>query len=706
MGKSLGPNGLKCLLQSDSGKLLVTSQGAAIINSLQFTHPLGKMLQSCVSAHHRAFGDGSKTMVLLLRWVINWIHATDASGTSSRCELVQNLDKFHDFMTENLLNKIIKHPEVTRNNLDDYQNNLNRIITTFLGGYFSGMEIRHLTEVICDIVKAHDFQANSSISVEQQKSVFVDYTAQFMNRCIECPGALIQATHIASGMIIQRSVVWETPNIFRKTPLKFVLLGSNTEEDTEEDQSVLTVNDPAVLTLSFMHRKRRVEQFMVSVKKEKVDLILVQQKADNHLVDACRLTGVALIHFVPEEDIRYLTLRCGVSVVYDWTESFGGCSCVGMLGGCTEVIVNGRPCLKLEKFVPVQDLETKMKNCDVIYDSVVKSRPEQDDSKTMQNCDDSEPKAKELGEICANISEDRSSLIDKIGQNTGSNNCVMNESRRSLRFETLIVCGPSAGVCHQVTSAMRCAFKLVSSWLFDSLHLPHQLQRASSGSLTTLSGSQTNSSGSHTALSGSETGLSGSRPGSSGSENSAHRSRLTKLESQAKSPGAQVSPDRDKTPFGSARSDAQAVGQSPAALCITGGGAFELKLARLIEDSVKARPVETGGMQPWCGVFVDALRSIPAQLLSNSYASQHKRLNAYFLDGRAAAEGIDIYGVDAVSGERLISRCDVLEPLLSKTHLVVDVLTFLRTLLRLEHYVHVRVLPGKVKVESDDDDSD
>ena len=64
--KSYGPNALNVLLSAASGKLMVTSAGMTILQSLNISHPIGQMLIRSIQSHHRMSGDNSKSFLLLV----------------------------------------------------------------------------------------------------------------------------------------------------------------------------------------------------------------------------------------------------------------------------------------------------------------------------------------------------------------------------------------------------------------------------------------------------------------------------------------------------------------------------------------------------------------------------------------------------------------------------------------------------------------
>lgn len=62
---SLGPRGMDKMIQDQRGKVLITNDGATILNKLEVIHPTAKMLVEISKAQDIEAGDGTTSVVVI-----------------------------------------------------------------------------------------------------------------------------------------------------------------------------------------------------------------------------------------------------------------------------------------------------------------------------------------------------------------------------------------------------------------------------------------------------------------------------------------------------------------------------------------------------------------------------------------------------------------------------------------------------------------
>jgi chaperonin GroEL (HSP60 family) len=63
---TLGPNGLDKMVVGDNGTVIVTNDGACIVEWMDITHPVGRLVERTAAAQDSAIGDGTTTAVVLV----------------------------------------------------------------------------------------------------------------------------------------------------------------------------------------------------------------------------------------------------------------------------------------------------------------------------------------------------------------------------------------------------------------------------------------------------------------------------------------------------------------------------------------------------------------------------------------------------------------------------------------------------------------
>ncbi len=63
---TLGPNGMDKMLVGSNGRVIVTNNGSSILERLEITEPIGKVLENMVQIQQQAVGDGTTTSLVLI----------------------------------------------------------------------------------------------------------------------------------------------------------------------------------------------------------------------------------------------------------------------------------------------------------------------------------------------------------------------------------------------------------------------------------------------------------------------------------------------------------------------------------------------------------------------------------------------------------------------------------------------------------------
>lgn len=67
---TFGPKGLDCMLVDQNGGLIVTNDGATILNTIDITHPVAQILINAIRLHEEKVGDGATTATILAESMI------------------------------------------------------------------------------------------------------------------------------------------------------------------------------------------------------------------------------------------------------------------------------------------------------------------------------------------------------------------------------------------------------------------------------------------------------------------------------------------------------------------------------------------------------------------------------------------------------------------------------------------------------------
>jgi chaperonin GroEL (HSP60 family) len=77
---TLGPNGLDKMVVGENGTVIVTNDGSSIIERMDITHPVGRLVEQAAAAQDSSVGDGTTTMIVLVGALLEEAGALRSDG--------------------------------------------------------------------------------------------------------------------------------------------------------------------------------------------------------------------------------------------------------------------------------------------------------------------------------------------------------------------------------------------------------------------------------------------------------------------------------------------------------------------------------------------------------------------------------------------------------------------------------------------------
>ncbi|WP_434531831.1 TCP-1/cpn60 chaperonin family protein [Haloarcula sp. NS06] len=77
---TLGPNGLDKMVVGENGTVIVTNDGSSIVEWMDITHPVGRLVEQAAAAQDSAVGDGTTTAVVLVGALLEEAAALRSDG--------------------------------------------------------------------------------------------------------------------------------------------------------------------------------------------------------------------------------------------------------------------------------------------------------------------------------------------------------------------------------------------------------------------------------------------------------------------------------------------------------------------------------------------------------------------------------------------------------------------------------------------------
>jgi thermosome len=286
---TLGPKGMDKMMVSDLGDVVITNDGATILEEMNVEHPVAKIMVNIAKTQDKEVGDGTTSVVILAGELLKGagdlleqgIHPTTVirgykMAANKATEILAHYAKNVDMSDEKTLQKIAM-VSMGSKNVGDEQTK------AMLGG----MVIRAVKQVMekdasGKIIVDHDF-----IKVEKKAGGSVADT-QFIN------GVLIDKEIAHPGM--PKSVA----------NAKIALLDVALEIEKPEMDARIQVTSPEQMQTFMQEEERMLREMVEKIKKSGANIVFTQKGIDDVAQHFLAKAGIIAIRRVKKSDIEKL----------------------------------------------------------------------------------------------------------------------------------------------------------------------------------------------------------------------------------------------------------------------------------------------------------------------------------------------------------------------------------------------------------------
>ena len=322
---TFGPNGLDVMLNSSSGEILITNNGALILKSLSLENHIGRTIVDNVVSFCGITGDGSTSFILLLTALLREVIShTGIGGSSNAVEisfsqrqsliaLSRAFFKLESTLLQEVILPVLNRISITTDlEVDDptiIQQKLNRIIVSTLNGKFPINTVILFAQLLCDLIT----KTLNSSAMDFLKESVLQMIDEFPQICVEVPGMPISSSQIKPGILIPRQFASELEGI-PITLLNFKFVVTNCSLDLSEPAmpSVIQIKDQSSLDASFQWKRTQVQQLITMFHLHNIRLILSSENVSDLVLHFCRQYCIAVVSMIPTECTEYICKCTGV----------------------------------------------------------------------------------------------------------------------------------------------------------------------------------------------------------------------------------------------------------------------------------------------------------------------------------------------------------------------------------------------------------
>ena len=326
---TLGPRGMDKMLVSDLGDIVITNDGATILEEMNVDHPAAKLMVEIAKTQDKEVGDGTTTSVVLAGNLLR--KAGDLIDQKIHPTVIIKGYELASRKAEEVLAKVSEVVSLTD------KETLNRIGLVSMGskGIGSEDEKRKIATLIVDALTQVATTKNGKSKAD------LDFV-----KIEKKSGGEVMDTQLIRGVLVDKEIVHSgMPKSVHDA--KILLLDAALEIEKTETDAKIEITSPDKME-AFLHQEEKMMRDMVEkIAATKATVVFCQKGIDDLVQHFLAKKGIAAVRRVKKSDMEKLGRATGAAVassLEDLKESD-----LGFAGSVEERKVGGEAMVFVEK---------------------------------------------------------------------------------------------------------------------------------------------------------------------------------------------------------------------------------------------------------------------------------------------------------------------------------------------------------------------
>jgi thermosome len=297
---SLGPRGMDKMLVDELGDIVVTNDGATILDQMHVEHPAAKLIIEIAKTQDKEVGDGTKRSTVLAGELLKRagelldknIHPTI---------IIEGYNK-----AANIAEKLINQLAVNVS-LDD-KDILIKVAKSALSSKLASIYADKLAKIVVDAVK----KVTEIVTLPNgEKKIIVDLDSLKIEKKI---GGGVEETELIDGIVIDKERIHgEMPKIVSKA--KIALIGDAIEIKETETDARINISTPEQLEQFLNKEKEMLKKMVDKIKQVGANVVFVQKGVDDLAAYYLAKYGILAVRRVKKSDMEKLAKATGAKIV-------------------------------------------------------------------------------------------------------------------------------------------------------------------------------------------------------------------------------------------------------------------------------------------------------------------------------------------------------------------------------------------------------
>ncbi len=295
---SLGPNGMDKMLVGSNGRVIVTNDGSSILDRLDITEPIGKVLENMVQIQKQAVGDGTTTSLVLIGALLSNAQSLREDGLHPTT-IIEGYHQAATFAQEQLPNYTLS--------LSDDDARLQSVAETAVTGRWDDQSTELFASRTVSALRAVDFEPRR-LSIDAY------------------PGGELRDSHVIDGILVDLETSSTTVEVLDSRGLqsftapRIALVGSEIAVDTPKRVERASLTDTQQVD-DFRKYEQTVRDTVVQkLRAVEADIVFCQKSVDEKIRSKLASEGILAVERTRQDEFDAIARSTGASAVQSVAE--------------------------------------------------------------------------------------------------------------------------------------------------------------------------------------------------------------------------------------------------------------------------------------------------------------------------------------------------------------------------------------------------
>ena len=294
---TLGPKGMDKMLVSELGDIVITNDGATILEEMNVEHPIAKIMVDIAKTQDKEVGDGTTTAVIIAGELLKAAGNLIEQGIHPTIIIKgykMAAEKAKELLREKSLNV----------SMED-EDKLEKIAMIALGSKNIGGEStkRYLSKLAIQAIK--------QVATKEGNKITIDHDFIKLEKK---EGGGIEDTEFINGVLIDKEVVHPgMPKLVKNA--KIALLDLALEIEKTETDARIEITSPEQMQAFLAQEEKMLKEMVDKIVASKANVIFVEKGIDDVAQHYLAKAGIMAVRRVKKSDMEKLTKATGANIV-------------------------------------------------------------------------------------------------------------------------------------------------------------------------------------------------------------------------------------------------------------------------------------------------------------------------------------------------------------------------------------------------------